>query len=38
MAWLNRPCHFKFFKGCLTQILLGSFLKLSHMTMFGNAK
>ena len=23
---LNRPYHFKFFKGCLPQILLGSFL------------
>ena len=28
----SRPYHFKFFKGCLPQILLGSFLNtLSHM-------
>ena len=24
--WLSRPYHFKFFKGCLPQILLGPFL------------
>ena len=29
---LNRPYHFKFFKGCLPQILLGLFLNtLSHV-------
>ena len=31
---LSRPYHFKFFKGCLPQILLGPFLNtLSHMTL-----
>ena len=24
---LNRPYHFKFFKGCLPEVLLGPFLK-----------
>ena len=29
---LGRPYHFKFFKGCLPQILLGPFLNtLSHL-------
>ena len=29
---LSRPYHFKFFKGCLPQILLGSFLNtLTHL-------
>ena len=32
MVYLSRPYHFKFFKGCLPQILLGPFLNtLSHM-------
>ena len=32
MACLNRSYHFKFFKGCLSQISLGPFLNtLSHM-------
>ena len=26
MVYLERPCHIKFFKGCLPQILLGPFL------------
>ena len=26
MVYLGTPYHFKFFKGCLPQILLGSFL------------
>ena len=31
MVFLCRPYHFKFFKGCLSQILLGPFLNtLSH--------
>ena len=31
---LGRPYHFKFFKGCLPQILLGPFLNtLSHVKM-----
>ena len=25
MVYLNRPFHFKFFKGCLPQIFLGPF-------------
>ena len=32
MVCLNRPYHFKFFKGCLPQISLGPFLNtLSHL-------
>ena len=32
MACLSRPYHFKFFKGCLPQTLLGPFLSiLSHL-------
>ena len=32
MVSLNRPYHFKFFKGCLPQILLGPFLNtLTHI-------
>ena len=32
MVCLNRPYHFKFFKGCLPQIPLGPFLNtLSHI-------
>ena len=32
---LSRPCPFKFFKGCLPQILLGPFLNtLSHLLVF----
>ena len=32
MVWLSRPYPFKFFKGCLLQILLGPFLNtLSHL-------
>ena len=32
MICLSRPCHFKFLKGCLSQILLGPFLNtLSHL-------
>ena len=32
MFFLGRPYHFIFFKGCLPQILLGSFLNtLTHM-------
>ena len=27
MVCLSRPCHFKFFKGCRPQILLGSFFE-----------
>ena len=31
---LDRPYHFKFFKGCLPQILLGPFwYNMTHMTM-----
>ena len=34
MVGLNRPYHFKFFKGCLTQILFGPFLNtLTQMRM-----
>ena len=30
--WQSRPYHFKFFKGCLPQILLGPFLNsLTHL-------
>ena len=33
----NRPYHFKFFKDCLPQTLLGSFLiTLTHLTQFEN--
>ena len=32
---LARPYHFKFFKGCLPQILLGPFLDiLPHITLY----
>ena len=32
MVSLNRPYHFKFFKGCLPQVLLGPFLNsLTHI-------
>ena len=32
MVYLSRPHHFKFFKGCLPQILLGPFLNnLTHL-------
>ena len=35
MACLSRPYHFKFFKDCLPQILLGSFLNtLSHIYLY----
>ena len=35
MACLNRSYHFKFFKGCLSQISLGPFLNtLSHLIRF----
>ena len=31
MVYLSRPYHFKFFKGCLPQILFGLFLNtLTH--------
>ena len=33
--WVSRPYHFKFFKGCLPQILLGPFLNtLTHIVIF----
>ena len=33
--YLGRPYHFKFFKGCLPQILLGPFLNtLTHTNQF----
>ena len=35
MTSLGRPYHFKFFKGCLPQILLGLFLNtLTHISLF----
>ena len=34
MACLSRPCHFRFFKGCLPQISVGPFFNiLSHMNL-----
>ena len=33
MVYLNRPYQLKFYKGCLSQILLGPFLKtLTHVS------
>ena len=38
MGYLSRPYRFKFFKGCLPQILLGPFLNtLSHMSLIAYA-
>ena len=38
MVSLSRPYHFKSFKGCLPQILLGPFLNtLSHFSILAEA-
>ena len=34
MVYLNRPYHFKFFKGCLPQILCGPFMNTLSNMMF----
>ena len=34
MVYLNRPYHFKFFKVCLPQILLGPFLNTLFQIFF----
>ena len=35
MACLGRPHHYKFFKGCIPQVLLGPFLNtLTHLLVF----
>ena len=34
MVYLNRPYHFKFFKDCLPQILLGPFLNTLFQIFF----
>ena len=39
MICLSRPCHFKFFKGCLPQISLGPFLNtLSQIQLWDISK
>ena len=37
MVYLSRPYHFKFFKGCLPQILLGPFLNTLSQIFYPNA-
>ena len=38
MLCLGRPYHFSFFKGCLSQILVGLFLNnLTHLSLFNEA-